>query len=105
MAVAHPTPLSTFMAPLGQLRWQAPHSIQASALARMAYFFPSLNTPCGQTMLHMPQFIQSEGVYARVLLVLVNTFTVPQQPEFVDEQQFEVLCIDDSLYTDKFNYS
>jgi hypothetical protein len=33
IAVAQPTPLSTAIAFVGQLRWHAPHSIQFSARA------------------------------------------------------------------------
>jgi hypothetical protein len=61
MAAAHPTPLSTVMAPAGQLSWQAPHSMQAAWRMSRAARRPGANTPCGQTMLHIPQLVHRSG--------------------------------------------
>jgi len=63
MAQAQPTPLSTSIAPAGQLRMQAPHSMQASGLTSLAASSPAAKTPCGQTALHIPQLVQSSGWY------------------------------------------
>jgi hypothetical protein len=61
MAAAHPTPLSTEMANVGQLRWQAPHSIHASGFARWAALSPGAKTAWGQTVEHIPQLMQLSG--------------------------------------------
>ena len=53
--MAHPTPLSTSMAPVGQFRWQAPHSMHASPRATRAVAPSMANTPCGHTIAHRPQ--------------------------------------------------
>jgi len=66
IADAHPTPLSTFIAFVGQLSWQAPHSIQAFGFANLATLPPGLNTLWGHTMLHMPQLMHNSGSYSRV---------------------------------------
>jgi len=66
MAAAHPTPLSTVIAPAGQLSWQAPHSMQASARTSLATSSSGANTECGQTMLHIPQLLHNSGSYDSV---------------------------------------
>jgi len=68
MAVAQPTPLSTRMAPVSQFNWQAPHSMQAARLTMRATVSPGTNTPCGQTMLHIPQLLHSFGKYRSVFV-------------------------------------
>jgi hypothetical protein len=67
IAYAHPTPLSTEMAPVGQLSWHAPHSIHERGSTNRATFSFGENTPWGQTILHIPQLIHSSGSYSRVL--------------------------------------
>jgi hypothetical protein len=66
IADAHPTPLSTFIAFVGQLSWQAPHSIHAPGFTNCATFPSGLNTPWGHTVLHMPQLMHNFGSYFRV---------------------------------------
>jgi hypothetical protein len=68
MADAQPTPLSTKMACAGQFFMQAPHSIQFAGRANLALVSPTSNTPCGQTMLHIPQLIQASGSYTSVFI-------------------------------------
>lgn len=55
MAAAQPTPLFTVMAPVGQLSWQAPHSMQAFGATSCATRSGCAKTRCGQTMVHKPQ--------------------------------------------------
>jgi hypothetical protein len=45
MAAAHPTPLSTSIATVGQFRKQAPHSMQASFFTNIAASSPGAKTP------------------------------------------------------------
>jgi hypothetical protein len=52
MAAAQPLPLSTRIAPAGQLSWQAPHSMQASGRTSAALHPVTENTPCGHTAMH-----------------------------------------------------
>jgi hypothetical protein len=66
IAEAHPTPLSTFIAFVGQLSWQAPHSIHACGFTNCATFPSGLNTLWGHTVLHMPQFMHNSGSYSSV---------------------------------------
>jgi hypothetical protein len=54
-AAAHPTPASTDTAPKGQLRLQAPHSMQASRFLIRTRFSSIAITSWGQTSKHMPQ--------------------------------------------------
>jgi hypothetical protein len=61
MAAAHPTPLSTVIAATGQLRWQAPHSMHESRRTNWAMLSSGAKTPCGQTMLHIPQLMHRAG--------------------------------------------
>ena len=67
IAAAHPTPLSTVTASVGQLSWQAPHSIHASGRTSLAKRPFIANTPCGQTMLHIAQPVHSSWSYRSVL--------------------------------------
>jgi hypothetical protein len=66
IADAHPTPLSTFIASVGQLSWQAPHSIHAFGFTNRAVFPSGLNTPWGHTVLHIPQLMHNSGSYFKV---------------------------------------
>jgi hypothetical protein len=66
IAHAHPTPLCTVIACTGQFMAQAPHSIHETDTASTAVSLPGTNTPCGQTLLHIPQFIQRSGSYRSV---------------------------------------
>jgi hypothetical protein len=59
MAAAHPTPLSTVIAPVGQLSWQAPHSMHASGRTSWARRLFMANTAWGQTMTHSSQPIHT----------------------------------------------
>ncbi len=68
MAAAHPTPLSTAIAPEGQLIWQAPHSMHRSARTIRTLPSPCANTRCGQTFRHMPQLMHRPGLKAKVLI-------------------------------------
>jgi hypothetical protein len=77
MAAAQPTPLSTVIAPVGQLSWQAPHSMHASGRTRSATAPSGAKTPCGQTMLHMPQLMHKPGSYSRVLIL---SFSEAREP-------------------------
>ena len=52
---AQPTPLSTDIAPTGQLSWHAPHSMHAEAATSSAFVPFWVKTLCGQTVLHLPQ--------------------------------------------------
>jgi hypothetical protein len=54
-AAAQPTPGRTLKASVGQLREQAPHSIQASRFAISIFPFVKLKTAWGQTSKHVPQ--------------------------------------------------
>jgi hypothetical protein len=76
IAAAHPTPLSTFSAPVGQLSWHALHSMQASArtiCTRRAPRAPGANTPCGHTALHIPQLIHAAALKVSVFRRLSAT--------------------------------
>jgi len=76
IAAAHPTPLSTNSAPVGQLTIHAPHSIQASArtiCTRRISRAPGANTLWGQTALHIPQLMQASALNANVLRLLSAT--------------------------------
>ena len=76
IAAAQPTPLSTFNAPVGQLSWHAPHSMQVSArtiCTRRVPRAPGTNTPCGHTALHIPQLIQASTLNSNVLCWLSAT--------------------------------
>jgi hypothetical protein len=53
-AAAHPTPTFTWIASAGQLRLQAPHSIQASLFTIVAQSCTRLQTARGQTCVHIP---------------------------------------------------
>ena len=53
MAVAHPAPLLTIIAKVGQLIWQAPHSMQASLLITSALPFFLAKTLQGHTVQHI----------------------------------------------------
>jgi len=75
-AAAQPTPLSTEIAPTGQLTMQAPHSMQSSGFTRTAAFSPATNTPCGQTMEHIPQLEQLSSLYSKVLIAFVVIIVV-----------------------------
>jgi hypothetical protein len=66
IAQAHPTPLCTVIACTGQLRAQAPHSMQETGAASTAVSLPGMKTPCGQTLLHIPQLMQRSGSYRSV---------------------------------------
>jgi len=55
---AHPTPARTVIAPAGQLRAQAPHSMQASRSVILALPSFIAKIAWGQTATHMPQPIQ-----------------------------------------------
>ncbi len=79
MAAAHPTPLSTAMAAVGQLSWQAPHSIQASGRASWATRSFIANTPCGQTAAHISQPMQRSGSYRSVFTGEALITTTPIQ--------------------------
>jgi len=67
-AAAQPTPVVTATAPARQFRMQAPHSMQAARLTMRATVSPGTNTPCGQTMLHIPQLLHSFGKYRSVFV-------------------------------------
>jgi len=54
-AAAQPTPALTEIAPAGQFRAHAPHSIQKFLSVTTAFFSISTNTPCGQTSQQRPQ--------------------------------------------------
>src|SRR5512136_2836606 len=69
MAAAHPTPLSTVMAPVGQLSWQAPHSMHAVGWTSWTALPSGANTPCGHTAMHIPQLAHNSGSYLSVLVV------------------------------------
>jgi len=66
IAQAHPTPLSTSMACVGQFRAQAPHSMQPDGFASWACFSPSAKTAWGQTWVHRLQLMHRSGWYTRV---------------------------------------
>ncbi len=55
IAAAHPTPLSTRIAPNAQLVMQAPHSIHLSLSTMTAVLSFIDKTPWGQTSMHVPQ--------------------------------------------------
>lgn len=76
IAAAQPTPLSTLSAPVGQLSWHAPHSMQASALTictRRVSCVPGAKTPCGHTVLHIPQLMHAIASNSNVLRWLSAT--------------------------------
>ena len=77
IAVAQPTPLSTRMAPVGQLIWHAPHSMQASRLATLALSPLNSKTPWGHTSLHIPHPLHSVSLYTRVLTSAVRGISIP----------------------------
>jgi hypothetical protein len=54
-AVAHPTPVFTAMAPIGQFFSQAPHSMHKSRLMILAFLWSIKKTSCGHTFSHIPQ--------------------------------------------------
>jgi|SaaInlV_120m_DNA_4_1040238.scaffolds.fasta_scaffold00004_86 hypothetical protein len=66
MAAAHPTPLSTAIAPSLQFNRQAPHSIQATGLSKWAFLFIMVNTAWGQTMVHSRHPLHNSGLYVSV---------------------------------------
>jgi hypothetical protein len=55
MPAAQPTPDFTVMAPEGQFKAQAPHSIHKLRFAIFAFLASITNTACGHTMVHMVQ--------------------------------------------------
>ena len=69
IAQAHPTPLCTSIACTGQLRAQAPHSIQASGRVRFTCSFPSVKTPLGQTCVQRLQLMHRSGSNVRLVSV------------------------------------
>lgn len=62
IAFAQPTPLSTLIAPTGQLSAQAPHSMHDEGEIRSAAFSPGVKTPWGQTVLHIPQLMHRSSL-------------------------------------------
>ena len=84
IAAAHPTPLSTVIASVGQLSWQAPHSIHASGRTSLAKRPFIAKTPCGQTMLHIAQPVHSSWSYCSVLSA--DTLNMMILPIFSDKQ-------------------
>ena len=54
-ALAQPTPACTEIAPNGQLRLHAPHSMHASRFWIITCLLFILNTSCGHTSKHIPQ--------------------------------------------------
>jgi hypothetical protein len=66
IAEAHPTPLSTSIAPVGQLTLQAPHSMHLWGSSSRASLPFCEKTRWGHTMEHIPHPLQSPGSYLRV---------------------------------------
>jgi hypothetical protein len=66
IAEAHPAPLFTCIAFVGQLSWQAPHSMHASGFTNRAVFLSGLNTLWGHIVLHIPQLLLKSGSNFRV---------------------------------------
>jgi len=95
-AAAQPTPLSTEIAPTGQLTMQAPHSMQSSGFARTAASSPATNTPCGQTMEHMPQLEQLSSLYSKVLIAFVVIIVQVGAAVLVVFQGVDRVCRDHS---------
>jgi hypothetical protein len=69
IAAAHPTPLSTFTAPVGQLSWHAPHSIQLPGRTRDTTPFALSKTACGQTAEQNLQLLHNSRLNCRVLVL------------------------------------
>ncbi len=69
IAHAQPTPLWTVIARTGQLRAQAPHSIQADGRSSVTRVLPAVKTAWGQTSVQRPQFMQSSGSKERLVFV------------------------------------
>jgi len=66
IAAAHPTPAVTVIAPLAQLRAQAPHSMHAARSRICAFPPPIAKTACGQTSMHSLHPLQRPGSSMRV---------------------------------------
>jgi hypothetical protein len=66
IAAAHPTPFLTSIAPKGQFRAQAPHSMQRSRSMILTLPPDSAKTLCGHTAAHMPQFVHFSSSCRRV---------------------------------------
>ena len=79
-AVAHPTPVVTLKAPVGQLRWQAPHSRQASRFSISTEPFAAESTSLGQTERHMWQPIHFVLSSCRVTTFLRYTRAIGYLP-------------------------
>lgn len=67
IAHAHPTPLCTSIARTGQLRAQAPHSMQEAGSTRSTWSFPSAKTACGHTCVQRLQLMHRPGSYFRLV--------------------------------------
>ncbi len=77
MAAAHPTPLSTVIAPVGQLSWQAPHSIQFSGCARLTTPLFRAKTAWRQTALHILQLLHNSWLNLSVFVkYALNIFSL-----------------------------
>jgi hypothetical protein len=61
IAVAHPTPLSTRIAPGAQLTMQAPHSMQSAGAANSARRPFMRKTACGHTSTQRPHPLHAAG--------------------------------------------
>jgi hypothetical protein len=101
MAAAQPTPLSTVIAPVGQLSWQAPHSMHASGRTNWATAPFGAKTPCGQTMLHMPQLMHRPGSYSRVLSF---PFTSAREPAPRSSSQAQAARLVGSITLSSFHF-
>ena len=59
IAVAHPTPLLTKIAPVGQFNWQAPHSMHRCGAAKLTKLLFRSKTAWGQTVVHILQLLHN----------------------------------------------
>ena len=66
IAQAHPTPLYTSIACVGQFRAHAPHSMHCDGRPSCACFSPSAKTAWGQTWVQRLQLMHRSGWYTRV---------------------------------------
>ena len=86
-AAAHPTPLCTSIAPGGQFRAQAPHSMQRSGAPSTALSVPSRKTPCGQTSVQRRQLIHRSGKNTRVLFRYESNILTTSLPVAAPREQ------------------
>lgn len=78
IALAHPTPAFTSIAPNGQFIRHAPHSMQLSGLRTTALLFSIAITACGQTLRHIPQPAQRSLLIFNDAVFFVQGIDPPQ---------------------------